>query len=69
MCRNGRVRERIGELVNEKTRHLASFETIKKFEILSEDFTQEAGEITPTLKVKRRFVSEKYPDLLEGMYA
>jgi long-chain acyl-CoA synthetase len=69
LCRNGRVREHIRDIVNEKNRHLASFETIKKFEILSEDLSQEAGEITPTLKVKRRFVSEKYRDLLEGMYA
>ena len=68
LCRNGRVRERIGDIVKEKSRHLASFETIKKFEILPEDFSQEAGEITPTLKVKRRFVSEKYGDLLEKMY-
>lgn len=35
---------------------------------ISEDFSQEAGEITPTLKAKRRFVSEKYRDLLEKMY-
>lgn len=48
---------------------MASFETIQKFEILPQDFAQEAGEITPTLKVKRRFVSEKYRDLLERMYA
>jgi long-chain acyl-CoA synthetase len=69
LCRNRRVRERIGDILKEKNRHLASFETIKKFEILPQDFTQEAGEITPTLKVKRRFVSEKYRDLLEKMYA
>ncbi len=68
LCRNERLRERIGEIVKEKSRNLASFETIKKFEILPEDFSQEAGEITPTLKVKRRFVSEKYGDLLEKMY-
>jgi len=68
LCRNGRIKEYIGDIVKEKSRDLASFETIKKFEILPEDFSQEAGEITPTLKVKRRFVSEKYRDLLENMY-
>jgi len=68
LCRNGRVRERVGEIVREKNRHLASFETIKKFEILPEDFTLEGGEVTPTMKVKRRFVCEKYRDLLERMY-
>jgi len=59
----------VEDIVKEKNRHLASFETIKKFEILPQDFAQDAGEITPTLKVKRRFVSEKYRDLLERMYA
>ena len=68
LCQNGRVREYIGDIVKEKSRDLASFETIKNFEILPEDFSQEAGEITPTLKVKRRFVSDKYRDLLENMY-
>ena len=48
---------------------MASFETIKKPEILPKNFAQDAGEITPTLKVKRRFVSEKYKDLLERIYA
>ena len=68
LSRNGRVRDRIGDIVKEKSRDLASFETIKKFEILPEDLSLEAGEVTPTLKVKRRFVSEKYRDLLERMY-
>jgi len=68
LYRDERLRERIGEIVKEKSRNLASFETIKKFEILPHDFALEAGEITPTLKVKRRFVSEKYRDLLERMY-
>jgi long-chain acyl-CoA synthetase len=62
------MREHIADIVKEKSRGLASFETIKKFEILPEDLSLEAGEVTPTLKVKRRFVSEKYKDLLERMY-
>jgi long-chain acyl-CoA synthetase len=68
LCRNERLRERIGEIVKEKSRSLASFETIKRFEILPQDFALDTGEITPTLKVKRRFVTEKYRELLEGMY-
>jgi long-chain acyl-CoA synthetase len=68
LYRDKRLRERIAEIVKEKSRNLASFETIKKFEILPHDFALESGEITPTLKVKRRFVSEKYRDLLENMY-
>jgi long-chain acyl-CoA synthetase len=46
----------------------ASYATIKKFAILPKDFTQEAGELTPTLKVKRKVVSQKYRELLDSFY-
>ncbi len=52
--------------VNEK---LASFETIKDFRILDRDFSVEEGEITPTLKVKRNVVEEKYAHLIDQMYS
>jgi long-chain acyl-CoA synthetase len=48
---------------------LASYETIKDFCILEKDFTVETGELTPTLKVKRNVVQEKYKELLDAMYA
>jgi long-chain acyl-CoA synthetase len=51
--------------VNEK---LAQFERIKKFELLSREFTVDAGELTPTLKVRRRVVEERCRELIEGMY-
>ncbi len=63
-----RIKRLVADIVEEKNQHLARFETIKKFTILPNDLTQEAGELTPTLKLKRRFVSEKYKDILEGMY-
>ena len=47
---------------------LARYETIKKFVILPREFTQEDGEITPTLKIKRKPISEKYRSLLDSMY-
>lgn len=47
---------------------LASYETIKKFRILPQDFTIESGELTPTLKVKRRLVTERYSPLIDDMY-
>ncbi|MBI3615740.1 MAG: long-chain fatty acid--CoA ligase [Candidatus Omnitrophica bacterium] len=58
------VQERIDRL-NEK---LASFEQIKKFTLLPEPFSLQAGELTPTLKVKRRVVAEKYSAQIESMY-
>ncbi|MBI5525348.1 MAG: long-chain fatty acid--CoA ligase [Deltaproteobacteria bacterium] len=58
------IRERV-ELAN---RQLAKFETIKEFRLLPCELTQETGELTPTLKLKRKVVKEKYKDLIEQMY-
>ncbi|UCD57236.1 MAG: long-chain fatty acid--CoA ligase [Candidatus Hydrogenedentota bacterium] len=55
-------------IVEEKNRHLARFETIKKFVILSHDLTQAANEITPTMKVRRKVVTRRYGHLLEKLY-
>ena len=49
-------------------RHLASYESIKYYRIVPHDFSQETGELTPSLKVKRKFVSQKYASLIEEMY-
>jgi len=55
-------------LVNDLTPDLAQFEKIKKITLIAREFTIEAGELTPTLKVKRRVVEEKYRDLIDRMY-
>ena len=48
---------------------LASFETVKRFALLDQELTQENGELTPTFKVKRRVINQKYAQLIEGLYA
>lgn len=53
------------ELINGK---LARYETIKRFRILPEDFSVEAGDLTPSMKVKRKVVNERYNDLIEEIY-
>ena len=49
-------------------RELAKFETPKKVVLIENDFTIEAGELTPTLKVKRRAVEKRYQDLINAAY-
>jgi long-chain acyl-CoA synthetase len=65
---NGEVAKLISGYVDELNSKLASYETIKKYKILPHDFDQETGELTPTLKVRRKFCTEKYGDLLAGFY-
>ena len=54
--------------IKELNKRLPSYSTIKRFSILPHQFTQEAGEITPTMKLKRKVVYKKYKDMLESLY-
>jgi long-chain acyl-CoA synthetase len=65
---NPRVRDLIKTAVAEANSHLASFETVKNFAILPHDFTVESGELTPSLKIKRKVVDEHYKDLIDSLY-
>jgi long-chain acyl-CoA synthetase len=56
-------------LVDQMTPELAQFERIKKIALLTRDFSLEQGEITPTLKVKRRIVEERYKAQIDALYA
>ena len=50
-------------------RSLASYETIKRFALLPYEFTIEAGELTPSQKIKRKVVETRYREVLDGFYA
>jgi long-chain acyl-CoA synthetase len=54
--------------IGELNRTLAQFEKIKKFALLDQELTQESGELTPTLKVKRRVIAERYETLIRSLY-
>ncbi len=54
--------------INEVHKQLATYEKIRKFSLLQTPFTIEGGELTPTLKIKRKFVEEKYKKLIDNMY-
>jgi long-chain acyl-CoA synthetase len=62
------VRDVIAGHIDELNARLERWETIKKFAILPQDLTVEEGDLTPSLKVKRRTVEQKYMDVLDGMY-
>ena len=55
-------------VVAEKNTHLAQYETIKYYRIIKDDFSKDTGELTLTLKLKRKVVAEKHMDLIDSMY-
>jgi len=68
LVKHPRLLERVGRTVEEKNSQLQSYAKIKKFAVLPGDFTLDGGELTPTLKVKRKVVSQKYMDVIEELY-
>jgi len=62
-------KELVQELVDEVNRDRVRVEQIKRFTILPRDFTQEAGELTPTLKLRRRVAHEHFRDEIDALYA
>jgi long-chain acyl-CoA synthetase len=62
------VRERVQGAIDALNATLPQYETIKRFTILPRDFSQETGELTPTLKVKRKFCTQKYKAQIDAMY-
>ena len=62
------VRSLYAAIVDTVNARLAQYERIKKFSLLSREFTLTGGELTPTLKVKRRIIEERYRAEIEAMY-
>src|SRR6266699_3040487 len=69
MASDPRTHALIEEEIKRLTGHLAQYETVKRFALLSEDFTFDGGTLTFTLKLKRRAVEEKYRKVIESLYA
>ena len=68
MVEHPRVIDRVAAVVNRVNTQLARFEQIKKFRILPEDFSQATGELTPTMKLRRKFIAEKYAREIANLY-
>jgi long-chain acyl-CoA synthetase len=68
-CAHPKIIDLIRRQLDSMTSDLAQFEKVKRFVLLENEFTVEGGELTPTLKVKRRAVDEKYRDVIEHIYS
>lgn len=68
LAQHPKVLAKIQGVVDDVNKKLASFEQIKYFRIVPQDFSIESGDLTPTLKVKRKVVTAKYQELLDSMY-
>jgi len=68
LIRKETVIQLIGDKVKTVNNQLASFETIKTFKILPQDFTTETGELTPSLKLKRKVVMDKYKNFADELF-
>jgi len=65
---NGDVHALVEHAVEEVNRDLSRYEQIKRFAIVSREFSAEEGEVTPTLKLKRRVIEERFADEIEQLY-
>jgi long-chain acyl-CoA synthetase len=63
------VRALYQEIVDGINRELSQFERIKRIAILAREFSIESGELTPSLKVRRKIVEQKWAETIEGLYA
>jgi long-chain acyl-CoA synthetase len=69
LARDPKVVELVSGIVEDVNRDRSRFEQLKRFAILPRDFEMEQGEVTPTLKLKRRVVLEHFSDEVEGLYS
>jgi long-chain acyl-CoA synthetase len=66
---DGRVIALYGEIVREVNSVLANFESLKRFRVVADEWTQESGELTPSMKLKRRVITTRYAAVIAALYA
>jgi long-chain acyl-CoA synthetase len=65
---NPQVLGAYGEIVREVNATLANYESLKRFRVVADEWTQETGELTPSLKLKRRVLNSRYAELIVSVY-
>ena len=68
LCHTQAVQDLVGQEVEKVNARFARVETIKKFRLIDQMLDEEDDELTPTMKLKRKVVHEKYSALIESMY-
>ncbi|MFH0783460.1 MAG: long-chain fatty acid--CoA ligase [Pseudomonadota bacterium] len=69
LVQNAKVKELYANRIKELNKSYPPYKTIKYFAVIANDFSIEGGELTPTLKLKRKIILEKYKDVIEDLYA
>ena len=69
LIKNPKVLKHYQKVVNVMNRSFGKTEQIKRFRLVPEEWSLQTGELTPTLKIKRRFIKEKYKDVIEEIYS
>lgn len=68
LLRHTKIKELFDERLHEMQKNFASFHQVKRFTLLAEGFSMESGELTPTLKLRRKIIFERYRNEIELMY-
>ena len=68
LCKSEEIVSLIDDEVNKVNKKFASVEQVKKFSLIDIQLTAEDDELTPTMKLKRKFINQKYGDIIESMY-
>ena len=68
LLKNSHIVEMIEKRLNEMQKEFSRFEQIKKFTLLPKEFSMELGELTPTLKLRRKIILQRYQNEINSMY-
>lgn len=68
LAKNKEINDLIEKDMSKLQKKLANYERIRKFALLDKPFSLEEGEVTPSLKIRRKYVEDRYSNLIEGMY-